>query len=280
MTWNVDLDSLGLSDDERKQAQQLLELSSDPPTLDQIWAMMDQVWDECGCDNRVYDPDRYAEFYHNVVWVLNGLFTEINPESRQNRQMLADWLKSCAQREELHRLADYGGGFGFLARLIAEQLPSASVDVLEPYPHPVALDRSRNYSNLRFVSEPQPPYDALISLDVLEHVPDPMQTLAEMRAAVRPGGLLLLGHCFYPVIKCHLPEHFHLRYGFPWAARRMGLVREGSVGGGYIQIFRRTSDEKIDWPGVRAMENHSRRIFPLLRALAIAYHGIHGRSAP
>ena len=66
-------------------------------------------------------------------------------------------------------------------------------------------------------------YDMLVCTDVLEHVINPLDLLAQMIGAVRVGGHLLIANCFEPVIACHLPSTFHLRYSFDDFCSRLGL---------------------------------------------------------
>jgi SAM-dependent methyltransferase len=104
--------------------------------------------------------------------------------------------------------------------------------------------------------------DVLVSTDVLEHVPDPLHLLAKMVDAVKPGGHLLIANCFYPVILCHLPCTFHLRYSFDTFCQALGLEVLGPCEGSHATIYRRTSVVVPDWPRLRLMERRSQRQFP------------------
>ena len=95
---------------------------------------MDDPWYELGCDP--FNPDhRFSSFYNHPVWLLNGLFVDQDKESIEHRQRFSDW----AVTHEPIRVADYGGGFGTLARILGSALPSAQIEVVEPHPHPGAI---------------------------------------------------------------------------------------------------------------------------------------------
>ena len=45
----------------------------DFPTLEQLWLLMDEVWVELDCDQKIID-ERIDKYYSHPVWLLNGLF--------------------------------------------------------------------------------------------------------------------------------------------------------------------------------------------------------------
>jgi hypothetical protein len=210
--------------------------------LEQLWRTMDAVWDEMGLDNRRPDEQRLAEYYRHPVWLLNGLFTEADPESLGHRRAVADWLAVRRQQGQVTRVLEFGGGFGTLARLAAAE--GVSVDVLEPYPHPLAVKRSSPYAALKFVHAPRPPYDALVAMDVLEHVPDPAGLLVDLTRWVRRDGFLLFQNHFAPCIKCHLPGTFHLALTFDRLAALCGLSAMSRVDGSHAAVYCKT-DERV-----------------------------------
>ncbi len=36
---------------------------------------MDIAWDNYKCDNRIYLTSKYAEFYPDPKWIINGIFS-------------------------------------------------------------------------------------------------------------------------------------------------------------------------------------------------------------
>jgi len=220
---------------------------------------MDQAWERCGCDNRNPDPDHLASFYSDSVWLLNGMFIEQHDVSMGHRQAITAAVAALAP----DRVLDFGGGFGTLARLLANALPTAEVAICEPYPPRHGIESCRPFTNIRFIPElTSQSVDVLVSTDVLEHVPDPLSLLAAMVDAVRPGGHLLIANCFYPVIACHLPCTFHLRYSFDAFCQALGLEMLGPCEGSHATIYRRSHVLQPDWPRLRAMEKRSQRSFP------------------
>ncbi len=246
---------------EREQIQQLLRRI--PPhihdELEQIWYLMDIVWDEFGCDNKKLNWDNIDKFYRHPVWLLNGLFVEHHELSMQHREAISEWV---TERGEVSKILDYGGGAGTLAVALARKKACLQVDIYEPHPMEYAIRRVSSYSNVRFVNHiPELSYDALVSTDVLEHVPDPLKVFGEMITAVKRGGYLIIANNFYPVIKCHLPRTFHLRYTFNLFARLMGLVVVGPLHGSHATVFRKVSCRSAAPLLVRSFEMLSMQFF-------------------
>ena len=223
-----------------------------------IWRLMDLVWDEMGCDNINLDAEKISTFYQHPIWLLNGFFIEQHELSLQHRHAISDWIV----KNKLQKVLDFGGGFGTIARIIADKSAQANIDIYEPYPSEVAISKCKNYSQLKFTNELSSGYDCLISTDVLEHVSDPLDLFAQMIAAVKVGGYLLIANHFYPSIKCHLPITFHFRYSFDQFARAMGLEQIGNCQGSHATIYRKIGIDSLNWQQLRMMELISRLLFP------------------
>ena len=102
--------------------------------------------------------------------------------------------------------------------------------------------------------------------DVLEHVEEPILLANKIASAVRKGGIVIFANCFHPVIQCHLPSTFHLRYTFPWVMKALGLRYVGTVEGAeHAQVFR--VDGPLDLENARKAERVSRLIGPLVNPL-------------
>jgi SAM-dependent methyltransferase len=202
------------------------------PALEQVWAVMDEPWRALGCDPEVMD-ERIGAYYSHPVWLLNGLFIEQHEQSIRNREGFRDWVVKQSPK----RVAEFGGGFGGLARMIGEAMPSVEVEVIEPHPHPVAIARAEKTRNVRYCNELSGEYDIIIATDVFEHVPDPLQLVAETAWYLPVGGKFLIANCFYPVIRCHLPQLFHFRYTWDHALKAMGLDSAEQVvyGGSFVR---------------------------------------------
>jgi 2-polyprenyl-3-methyl-5-hydroxy-6-metoxy-1,4-benzoquinol methylase len=247
-----------LTAEECSSIQQLLSQVSVDPTLEQLWLLMDQAWDRHGCDKYHPDVDRLSSFYTDPVWLLNGMFIEQDAQSMGHRHAIAAAVSVLAPQ----RVLDFGGGFGTLARLIATALPRAHVAICEPYPPRHGVESCKPFSNIHFIPQlTSQSVDLLVSTDVLEHVPDPLSLLSAMVDAVRPGGHLFIANSFYPVIACHLPCTFHLRYRFNDFCQVLGLEVLGPCVGSHATIYRRTHVLKPDWVRLRVMERYSQMRF-------------------
>jgi len=230
--------------------------------LENIWQLMDMVWDEYGCDNKKLNWNNINKFYSHPVWLLNGLFIEQHALSMQHRNAISDWI---ADKSSISRILDYGGGFGMLARLIADKNPSLLVDIYEPHPSDYSKQKISDYSQIQFIYNiKEKYYDVLVSTDVLEHVSDPLKTFEKMILSVKDDGYLIIANNFFPVIKCHLPQTFHLRYTFNVFAKLMGLVLVGPLEGSHATIFRKNNNKPINWSVVRLIEKVSKDLFPMI----------------
>jgi len=240
-------------------------IGQEQPTLHQIWAALDFVWELLECDNRNPEPEKLAEFYRHPVWLLNGYFIEQDIESLRNRK---EFLDCIAQQSPL-RVADIGGGFGTLARMIASRCPKTQVDVVEPYPHKSARDKSKPYSNLKYVTQLSGEYDVLIATDVFEHVIDPLKLVEDSSKHLALGGKYLMANCFYPVIKCHLPSTFHFRISWDAIMHAMGLHTEKSIA--YGHLYRKVASV-IAEKG-RSIERRSKFWFPIIERMPHPFKG-------
>ena len=258
------------TDTQRQELERLLASYSHSPSLEQIWQMMDEVWDRLGCDNRNLNWNKISAFYNHPIWILNGLFIEQHELSMRNRECIADWIKLNGN---IAKMVDYGGGMGTLARSIAQINLELQIDIYEPYPTQVAIERLAAYSTIKFVDRlEKETYDCLVSTDVLEHVSDPLILLAEMIDSVRTGGYLLIANCFHPVIKCHLPQTFHLRYTFMLFARLMGLKFQGYCVKRYAAVYVKEREQTIiDRQQILQADTISKSIFPVLDLLHKGY---------
>lgn len=222
------------------------------PSLEKIWQLMDEQWINFKCDPLNMDR-RVTDFYQHPVWILNGLFIEQHQQSLENRQVFAKWVAD----QQPARVADFGGGFGGLARLIGEMLPNTQVEVVDPHPHTAAIALAASTPNVRFVPKLTGEYDILIATDVFEHVPDPIGLAAETADHLRVGGQYLIANCFAPVILCHLPQLFHFSASWDAVMKKMGLEPGRIVG--YGRAYRRHSE--FDVPSARSVAACGQKIY-------------------
>jgi len=238
------------------------------PSLEQLWRLMDECWLALECDPRIMD-ERVQQFYQHPVWLLNGLFAETDAESISHRQAMVDW---AVLRRPL-RIADYGGGFGTLASMLASSLPDASIDVIEPYPHSLALERVREIPNLEYRGSLQGAYDLIIATDVFEHVPDPVALAMELKDSLGNRGKLLMANCFEPVIHCHLPQNMHFLHTWRRVMAALGLKATEQVAYGDVFVIERSGEQMA----ARRLEQRSRQHFSLLHWLPARLYRISAR---
>lgn len=247
-----------LRSDEIDYLDSVFEKFNGYPSLRQVWELMDEQWIEHGCDPEQMD-ERVTAFYKHPVWMLNGLFIEQDAQSLENRRVFTDWV---AQQRPA-RIADFGGGFGGLARFIGEALPDAQVEVVDPHPHPAAIAVAASTPNVRFVPELNGEYDLLIATDVFEHVPDPIGLTAETAEHLREGGQYLIANCFQPVILCHLPQLFYFNAAWDPAMEAMGLQPNERVS--YGRVYRRQGG--FDVAAARKIAECGRKLYSLIQWL-------------
>lgn len=223
---------------------------------------MDSVWDGLGLDNSVAinkQLDKVAVYYSHPVWILNGLFSECDPESRSHRVAIATFIKKLGVK----RVADYGGGSGVLARLVTEAATIVHVNIVEPYANDFFVVRLSELPRITFVPRLGPDYDVVIAQDILEHVDNPLELAVELIQATHMNGYLIFANCFYPDIKCHLPATFYLRHTFIFLMRCAGLKFIGGiVDAKHALVFQRV--EVLNRPVFDFASKQAKLIGPLL----------------
>jgi 2-polyprenyl-6-hydroxyphenyl methylase/3-demethylubiquinone-9 3-methyltransferase len=263
MDMQIDYGKIRLDAFSRREMDRLMSLPQDNRSdLEQMWFLMDRVWDEYGCDNRKPDGDSLGRFYSHPVWLLNGLFLEQHELSMRHREAISDWIAEAG----IESVVDYGGGFGTLAKLIVKKNPRCRVDLYEPYPADSVQRELKDQERVNIVKSPGE-YDCLVSTDVLEHVVDPLSCLWDMMNAVKDSGFLIIANNFNPIVKCHLPQTFHLQYSFHYIAKRMGLRKVGHLAGSHATIYQKVKSAGQDLQAVRKYERFSKVSFPFFEGV-------------
>jgi len=247
-----------LAPEEKEYLTNVFECFCGYPKLEEIWRLMDEQWVALGCDPNQLD-ERVTTFYRHPVWLLNGLFIEQHGQSLENRKIFTDWIV----QQKPQRVADFGGGFGGLARMAGQARSGMQIEVVEPHPHPAAIALAADTPNVRFVPGLSGEYDLIIATDVFEHVPDPLALTAETATHLRIRGQFLIANCFQPVIRCHLPQLFHFHYAWDRALSAMGLTAGDKVQYGRAYVC----DGNLDVAAARKVEECAKRFQPLIRHL-------------
>ncbi len=226
-----------------------------PLELKDIWLLMDEAWELCKCDPLIMD-DRILAFYNHPVWLLNGLFIEQDSVSLRNREIFSTYISTLKPK----RVADFGGGVGCLARMIGKYCPDAEIDIIEPYPHALAIDLANHTTNVRYRSDFKGKYDVIVATDVFEHVNDPLLLVQNTACHLEIGGKYLIANNFYPVIKCHLPSVFHFRWSWDAVMKSMNLLPGKLVS--YGRVY--TSGGTVCADDARKLELTSKKMFKFI----------------
>jgi len=233
--WGINIPSDLLNKADEKY---LLGLPESLPTVEWVWAEMDRVWDNYNINNRkTLTGQAIAKFYSHPVWLMNGVFTSLDPVSEKHRDLISQFTRD----KGFMLIADYAGGFGELAIKMAKKSRNSIIKIIEPYPSDFGLYRLKDKGNIEIsatlgIDE----YDVIIAQDVLEHVEDPVGLAIALSGSVQDNGLIIFANCFYPVIKCHLPKTFHLRHTFRFVMAAYGLEYQGRLAGAeHVLVFKK-----------------------------------------
>lgn len=256
---NIDIDNKKLKNSDKKKIKNLLKKQN--PSLndevEQIWYLMDKVWEKYKCDNQKLNWKNISKFYNHPVWILNGLFIEQHEISILQRKSIAKWLFE----NNITKIADYGGGFGTLARIISKTNKKSHIDIYEPHPSSYTLKVLKDYPNIKIINDLSKKYECIISTDVLEHVIDPLEHFYKMIEKVKKNGFLIIANCFEPVMQCHLPQTFHLKHTFNYFAQEFGLKNLGNLKGSHATIYKKTRNIKPNWENTKEQEKMSQYFF-------------------
>lgn len=267
----INLKDKNLTKVEKEEIEKLLKREKQGlDDLEQMWYLMDLIWDDYHCDNKNLNWENIGKFYSHQVWLLNGLFIEQHEVSMGHRHAISDWIIE----NDFNNVVDYGGGFGTLARLVAEKDKTIQMNIFEPHPSGFGLKRAAEFDNINIIAKLESNYDCLMSTDVLEHVPDPLADFSNMIKSVKIGGYLVIANAFYPMIKCHLPQDFHFRFSFNYFAKMMGLEVVGTLEGSHATIFKKMEEVEPNWSKIRFYEKLSQRVFPLIEVLKSIFRPI------
>lgn len=154
-----------------------------------------------------------AFLYETTVWNASTL-----------KQEIRDWVGQFLRQHlpENARILTFGDGLGFDSAYLAQL--QFDVDYFEVSPRCIAFAQSvfaENEVNVSVVSDgeslPTDHYDAVVCLDVLEHVPDPPGLVQSFARWLKPGGHLIASAPFFFVCPSR-PTHLrsNLQYAGDW----------------------------------------------------------------
>lgn len=169
----------------------------------QAWQVTPYVW-----------SDRMAEYYgkangflyETLVWNRTGMKHEM-------RQWIARFLDADGLGPQ--RILVFGDGLGIDSLFLAES--GHAVDYYEVSQRCIRFAKRLSEAlgrQLSIVTTPdevvEGSYDAVVCLDVLEHVPDPPEVVSRLASYLRPGGRLIVHAPFWyihPAVSTHLKSN-------------------------------------------------------------------------
>ncbi len=183
-----------------------------------IQARLDRDWDF------IDDPDVFAAHYRKIGDTHTDVFAQVPHEARF--QHAEAWLRD---RPQLTRILDYGCAHGGYVVNLANRLPGRAWVGVDVDARSIAWGERNRATHalepeaLRFVEgghtvdlSAEAPFDCLMAMEVLEHVPDPTVVIDALERWVTPGGQVLvtvpygpweyLSYTTYPY-RCHLWEY-------------------------------------------------------------------------
>ena len=178
-------------------------------------------------------------------------------------------LFSVLERHIGGDVIDVGGG-RFVTTVEQRKLPFRSWTIVEPsaalLPHLSSANVHEVVGDGQRLGVRSGTYDAAVSIQVLEHVFEPMRMLEELYRVVRPGGVVVL--MIPQTANIHLaPHHYQnfTRYWLDEAARRLGaeVVEQHRLGGAWSSIASRLVMQYPATFGVRGFRHEGVRRKPL-----------------
>jgi 2-polyprenyl-6-hydroxyphenyl methylase/3-demethylubiquinone-9 3-methyltransferase len=213
--------------------------------LHDLWNEIDRIWAYYNLNNtKSLSTQDISSFYSHPIWILNGIFSSSDNDSRNHRYLIANYIKIL----NVKNICDFGGGFGELAITIAQNHnPNVQIDIIEPFPSKILKYRIENYGNIILKESLRIKYDVLIAQDVLEHVEYPVKLSFNLIKSLKTNGYIIFANCFYPYINAHLPKNFHLSRSFKWIMKSAGLNFISTIeGADHIQVYKKV-DIKINY---------------------------------
>lgn len=123
-------------------------------------------------------------------------------------------------QEGADRVLDYGSGAGVFLRMLLKKLPDATVYGYDLVPVASAeVEQHKRIDKLDLGAIDHRPVDAIVMMQVLEHLENPTEALREACSLLRPGGLVILAvpnidgpTCLFPEAITNLPPHHLSRW--------------------------------------------------------------------
>jgi SAM-dependent methyltransferase len=148
----------------------------------------------------------------------------------QARNQVIAW---ALQRDfpDARSLLEIGCGTGFVLGGLARAAPQLELTGTDIHPEALAIARTRSKAALHQMDARDIPYvdefDVVGAFDVIEHIPEDTEVLAQLRRAVRPGGGIVVTVPQHPWLWSDFDERAHHQRRY----RRSELVEKVSRAG-------------------------------------------------
>ena len=139
-----------------------------------------------------------------IAYELNYIHETTHWWFLARREILIDIIRQWIQKnkpDESLTILDYGCGTGALTQALT---PFGQVSGVDFSPVSIAFCQERGMENVRQIASaaelPAETYDIIGSFDVLEHIKEDIETLTDLKRALKPDGLLILAVPAMPVL--------------------------------------------------------------------------------
>lgn len=123
--------------------------------------------------------------YMDWRWASADAYVADTDFARRRARLQLDLV---GQRRTAGTLLDFGAGSGAFVRAALD----AGYEATGVEHSPVAREQARQRYGVELVAEARGPYDVVTMWDVVEHLRDPITSLADLRARLKPGGLVFV----------------------------------------------------------------------------------------
>lgn len=195
--------------EETKKAAKLIELA--PHTLEDHPVVFDlENWAK-KVNTHLADPEAYAAFYNSLE--ENGAefdHTLFDREPLPRARFLIDWVKKYKPNARILEVGCFDGSIGIHVLRECPDVSYVAVDAMleaidhfqaradkEGFADRLSLHLGMDLDEVSFAGEgqglPAPlRFDVIVFFEIIEHVPDPVKSLKNLRSKLRPGGKLFV----------------------------------------------------------------------------------------
>jgi len=163
------------------------------------------------------------------MWPTTDTDAECRKHAEHNRRLIRRWLRDRFMFRGV-RVFDVGAGIGHVTTVVREGVPQAQICCFEPEPRASSWLKSQGFKVVDSFAGVEPA-DAILLIEVVEHVDDPVGLLRECKQVLAKGGrVFLTTPCgetpkgYRPMGGYIIPEHIHF---FTERSLRLACQRAG-----------------------------------------------------